>query len=104
MNADDRDHVLRLIKSEYPDQEPVLLIVRWIHELGKEGKLGADLEDYQLDLIGRLLVGNGDFDSVLIDLKAKYSDEQIGRQEATIREAYYKLTRLPLFQRLFASD
>ena len=100
MNASDREHLDRIVRGKYPNEDPAKQIFRWIQELNQSGKFNAKFDEFQLDLL-ELMIKRQSFEEAIENLKAFYDEKDIETRRDEIRELYLKIENMPLLRVLF---
>lgn len=100
MNLSERESIDALVRSRYPDTDPVDRIEGWIVDLSATGAIGLTLDASLRQLLRGALEGQSGED-ILRRLRAEHSPETIDSQAEVILEAVGRMTGHPILQPLF---
>ena len=85
LNVDGRERILSLIKTRFPDADPLEKVLDWVHDLGKTRVVGVNtpnalgienFDDVDLSILENLLRGKSDAEAVYA-VKTEYGIEKM---------------------------
>lgn len=100
LNLSDRDAIEDLIRSRYPQTDPLARIEEWIAGLAATGAIGLSLDASLRQLLRAALEGKSS-EEILQQLRRQRSPKEIDPQADAIREALRRMTNHPILQPLF---
>jgi hypothetical protein len=109
LNVGDRKRILQFVEQQYPDHDPLDLIIEWIENLAADpgndgtamasGPIGYDLGEAELKILSGLLRQHTP-DQIIATLDQEYDD--VESQRADILDRCASLASAALFRPLFA--
>lgn len=103
MNASDKNQVNQIIRSKYPEEQAVELILKWVKELNEQHKFDNMFSDFHLEVLASMIKGL-DFDEIIGDLERSYDPLEIQNSKKKIFEIHESLKKIDMFKVLLHGE